>query len=66
MTYYIVVNLEDPVYNKVFLVKGSTKKEALDRVLKEYGEEYKRDDYKVKTVEEFYENREGKNVAVIG
>jgi hypothetical protein len=60
MKNYIVQNIyEIPVaYDEWFLVKAENKKDALHKVFIRYGYECKKTDFKVFTLEEFYENED--------
>ena len=65
MKYYIVENIEEPEYNKIFLTKAKNKKKALENVYVEYGEEYRKKDFKALLLEDFYEEGDVDKVAVI-
>lgn len=53
---YIVQNIYTlPVcYNEYFLVKANNKNAAIDRVYKEYGEEFSKKDFKAYTLDDIY------------
>jgi hypothetical protein len=64
---FIVENIyELPVaYNKWFLVKANNKKEALNKVYNRNGGEFRKKDFTVYTLKEFYKFEDNEDVVVI-
>ena len=48
---YLVINTEEPDYNRSFIVEADSNKEAVDKVYEVYGEEYRKKDYKAFSID---------------
>lgn len=42
---YIVMNIDEPEYNRTFIVKALNKIDAINKVHEMYGEEYRKKDF---------------------
>lgn len=65
MNNYIVYNKDELMYNQCFLVKSYSKRQALNKVYEVYGEEYRKKDYKVYSLNQMYNDSDIEDVAVI-